>query len=91
MFSWIAVAVAGLALALAGIRVVFRRYRRGALRGSYLLAMIIGVSSFGSYAVVSVVWPELTTGPATIFMLLPAFVAIVLLVREHRWMSDSKQ
>jgi len=39
--------------------------------------------SFASYGVVSAVRPDLGTGPVSLVLLLPAFVAIVLVMRER--------
>lgn len=84
MILWILVAIVGLTLSVAGFMALVRRFRRGTIRGRYLVACVVGYVALVSYAVLDAFRPAALTGPVTIAVLLPAFVAIGVLVHEHR-------
>jgi drug/metabolite transporter (DMT)-like permease len=84
MTAWILVAVLGGILSLAGLSILFRRYREGVVTLRHLLAFVVGFVALASYALVSTLRPDITSGPVTVLMLLPAFVAIVVLIHEHQ-------
>lgn len=83
MPGWIAVAVIGLVLAMIGFLDLVRRYRRNEIRGRDLFAIVIGFLSLLSFAFLSAVRPDVLTGMLTIVILLPAFVAVVILTGER--------
>jgi len=83
MNPWILVAAAGGIACIAGMTAVFGRYRRGEVSGRYLAAVVVGVLSFGSYALVSAVRPDLGTGAVSLLLLLPGLLAVVAVAREH--------
>jgi uncharacterized membrane protein len=84
MILWLVVAATGVVLSLWGLKILFRRYRRGQINRRYLLAVVVGVLSLVVYAILSTVRPDITTGPVFVVMLLPAFIAIVVVIRERR-------
>lgn len=84
MGAWIVVAVLGGILALVGLQRLHRQYRQGKITLLAWVAYVVGFISFVSYAVLNATRPDVTTGPVTLVMLLPAFAAIVVLVREYR-------
>lgn len=84
MTMWIIIAVIGFILSVLGLSAFVRRYRRGEITRRHLLAAIIGYVSLVTFAVVSAVRPDITNGPLAVIVLLPAFVAIVVLIRERR-------
>lgn len=83
MTTWILVALVGGFLCLAGFRTLVHRYRRGEVRGLYVLAVAVGLVSFACYALLSALVPAVVGGAVTLLILLPAFCAIVVLLREH--------
>jgi len=89
MIIWILVATIGGTLSLMGLLTLFRQYRQDRVTLRSLLACVLGYVAFVSYVLVSALRPDLTTGPVTVVMLLPAFVAIVVLVHEHRKARDA--
>lgn len=91
MMTWILVAAAGGVLSLSGLAVLLRRSRRGEITRTYLWAMVVGYTSFVSFALISAFRPDLASGPVTIAILVPASVAIVVLIREHRRNADPHQ
>jgi len=82
MNPWSIVALLGAGLTLWGLVETFRRYREGAVSLRFVLAVVVGLASFGSFAVASAIRPDLD-GLATVAILLPAFVAIVVVARER--------
>lgn len=84
MIQWILVAVVGGILAVVGFATLVRRYRRGVIRGRYLSAVVVGCLSLASFAFFDAFRPGGVSGPLTIALLLPAFIAIGVIVREHR-------
>jgi len=88
MMTWVLVAAIGGALSVSGLVALLRRCRRGEITRTYLSAMVVGYISFVSFALISTLRPELASGPVTIATLLPASVAIVVLIREHRRAAD---
>jgi uncharacterized membrane protein YfcA len=89
MNLWELVAGLGGVVSLAGLSAAFRRYRRGEITLRYLLACVVGLASFISYALVSALSPDLATGIVTILLLVPALAAIVVLVRGHRKLREA--
>jgi len=83
MNLWILVTLIGAGLAAVGLALFVRRFRAGEVTGRMLAAVVVGLVSFASYGVVSAVRPDLGTGPVSLVLLLPAFVAIVLVMRER--------
>ena len=83
MTTWIWVAAFGAALSILGLLVYIGRFRRGEITYLHLFAIVAGYLSFMSFVIVSCFRPGIAGGPAGIVLLLPAFVSIVLLVREH--------
>ncbi|NIT61706.1 MAG: hypothetical protein GWN00_37550 [Aliifodinibius sp.] len=83
MIIWIPVALLGLILSSFGITVIFKKYLRDQVRGRYILAIILGFLSFVTYAVLSPVLPDIMSGEATIAMLLPALIALLVVIHEH--------
>jgi hypothetical protein len=83
MGIWIVAAVIGGVAALTGLAAVFLRYRRGEVKGRHFAALVTGLASFATYALISAFRPDLATGATSLMVLLPAFVAIVVLIREH--------
>jgi len=90
MIFWIGVAVIGGVLSIWGLWVFWGRYRRGEITGRYLLAVFVGFVSYASFALLSAVRPELSSGPVALAVLLPAFLAILVLIREHRKAEEHK-
>jgi len=90
MIIWISVAAIGGALAVLALVALLRRYRRGEITGRYLAAIVVGLVSFASFALLSALRPEFESGPATVIVLLPAFVAILVVIREHRKSKGSE-
>ena len=84
MTAWILVAAIGGVLSILGLLVLTRRYLRGEMSQWQLFAIIVGYVSFVSFVLVSSLRPEFASGPVSIAILLPAFVAIVFLIREHQ-------
>jgi uncharacterized membrane protein HdeD (DUF308 family) len=84
MTLWIVVAVVGVILSVFGFIALLRRFRRGEIRGRYLLAFVVGYVALISFAVLEAFRPTALTGPVTIAVLLPAFIAIGVIVRELR-------
>jgi 4-amino-4-deoxy-L-arabinose transferase-like glycosyltransferase len=82
--AWIFVAAIGGVLSILGLLVLTRRYLRGEMPQSHLIAIIVGYVSFVSFVLVSSLSPEFAGGPLSIAILLPVFAAIVFLVREHQ-------
>jgi len=83
MLVWVSIAAIGGLLSIAGLAVYLGRYRRGAITLRYLLALVVGYASFVSFALVGALRPESTGAPWAVGILIPAFVAIVVLVRER--------
>ncbi|UCE05455.1 MAG: hypothetical protein JSW07_17860 [bacterium] len=84
MYNWIFIAVIGGLLSVLGLLFLLRCYRQDEITLRYLLAVVVGFISFLAFALVNAFRPELASGPVTIAILLPAFVAILLLIRECR-------
>lgn len=84
MYIWIFVAGIGGALSILGLLFFLRRYRRGEITRRYLLAIVVGYVSFLTFALVNAFHPDLTSGPVVIAILLPAFIAILIVIREHQ-------
>jgi len=84
MTMWVLVAVVGAILSVAAFMALVRRYRRGTVRGRYLLAFMVGYVALVSFALLDALRPTGVSGPVTIALLLAASVAIVVIVREHR-------
>ena len=64
MITWILVAAMGVILSFFGLRVVFRKYRRAEVSRRYFYAIIVGLLSFVTYALLSSIRPEMTSGVA---------------------------
>jgi drug/metabolite transporter (DMT)-like permease len=84
MIMWMLVALVGGALSVAGLITLGRRYLRGEITRRSLLAFVVGYLGLVSYALLSALRPEITTGAVTLVMLLPVFIAIVVIIREHQ-------
>jgi hypothetical protein len=84
MMLWVLVAVVGGILSVMGFVRLVRRFRQGAIRGRYLLAFGVGFVALVSFALLDALRPAVVSGPVTLAMLLPAVVAIVVIVREHQ-------
>lgn len=83
MLGWVLIAVIGGLLSIWGLAVYLRRFRRGEITLRYLLAVIVGYASFVSFVLVGALRPESAGSPWTVGILLPSFVAIVVLIRER--------
>jgi hypothetical protein len=81
---WILAALVGGALSMAGFRILWLRFRRGRIRRRYLLAWAVGYVALVSFALLEALRPAAVTGPVRLIVLLPACVAIVVIVCEHR-------
>jgi len=90
MTAWILVAAIGGVLSILGLLVLTRRYLRGEMSQWQLFAIIVGYVSFVSFVLVSSLRPEFASGPVSIAILLPAFVAIIFLIREHQKSKGSE-
>jgi len=90
MTTWILVAAIGGVLSILGLVVFIRRYLRGEISLLYLFAILAGYVSFVSFVIVSSLRPEFASKPVSIAILLPAFVAIVLLIRNNQKSKGSK-
>jgi hypothetical protein len=84
MLIWIVVAVFGGLLSLVGFLALVRRFRRGEIRRRQLLAYGAGLTSFVSAALLNALRPTDLNSSMTVILLLPALVAIVLIVRERQ-------
>jgi len=80
---WVSIAALGGLLSMAGLAVYLRRFRRGEITKRHLLAVVVGYASLVSFAVVEALHPEYADEPWAVGILLPAFVAVVVLVRER--------
>jgi len=87
MGAWILVAAVGGVFALVGLVGLFRRYLRGELSGRYVSAAATGLASLLACALASALRPDAVTGAVMIVLLLPGFVAVVALMREHERMK----
>jgi bacteriorhodopsin len=58
MAMWILVAVFGVLVSLVGFWVLVRKYRRGEIRGRYLVAVIVGVISLAAWALLTNLQPN---------------------------------
>jgi len=83
MTIWILVACTGGLLSISAFWNLVRKYHCGEIRGRYLLAIGVGYIALVSYALLSAIAPAIVNGVVTLGILLPAFVAIVVIVREH--------
>jgi len=90
MTAWILVAAIGGVLSILGLLVFIRRYLRGEMSQLQLFAIIVGYVSFASFVLVSSLRPEFASGPVSIAILLPAFLAIVFLIRKHQKSKGSE-
>jgi len=88
--GWMLVAALGLVAMASGLLTCWRRYRRGRITRRYLSAIVVGCVCFVAYAVVGAFRPEFASGPVAMALLLPAFIAIVVIVREHRRAMDPR-
>jgi hypothetical protein len=84
MVIWILVALAGALLSLAGFWAMLQKYRRGDIRGRYLLALIVGFIAFVAWALLSNLRPGAVDGVLELLMLAPALIAIIVIIREHQ-------
>lgn len=90
MIAWILIASIGGLISLSCLVILLRRYRRGDITQRYTIAMVVGYISFVSFAIISALRPEVASGWATI-TLLPAFISIVVLIRERKRASGSNE
>jgi hypothetical protein len=84
MIIWSAIAVIGVALSLWGLMILLQKYRLAQISWRYFLAAVVGYVSFVTFAIVSAIRPATTTGLVTVFMLLPALLAVLVIIRERR-------
>ncbi len=84
MYFWIFIFVIGGILSVLGLLHLLRRYRQDEITLLYLLAIVVGFTSFMAFALVSAFRPDVANGPMTITILLPAFISILLLIRERQ-------
>jgi uncharacterized membrane protein len=84
MIFWFVVAVIGVMLSLWGLFTLLHKFRRGEITRRYFIAIVVGYISFVSFALVNALRPDITTGLVTILMLLPAFIAILVVVHERK-------
>ena len=91
MTMWILVAAVGGIFSVAGFAALVGRYRQGVIRGQYLLAFVVGYFALVSFALLEAFQPAGVSGPVTIALLLPASVAIGVIIREHRRAAASNQ
>ena len=87
MIIWILVVAVGGILSIWGLIIFWRRYRRGEITKRYIYALIVGYASFVLFALVSAICPDFKM---EYVILLPAFVAILVLLREHQKSNESK-
>ncbi|UCF79466.1 MAG: hypothetical protein JSW03_04290 [Candidatus Eiseniibacteriota bacterium] len=84
MSLWLAVAGIGVVLAVGELVVLLRKFRLGEVSRRYFLAVLVGFDFFVLFAVLRALRPDIVTGPVTAVLLLPVFVSIVIVVREHQ-------
>jgi len=84
MITWILIAVIGGILSIWAFIILLRQYQQGKHTKRYIYAMVVGYVSFVLFALVMVIQPEFNSGIVSVAILMPAFVAIVVLVDEYR-------
>ena len=82
MSFWIIITTIGGIFSLIGILVLIRRYLRGEINQLYLFSIIIGYLSFIAFVFVNNVYPESVSGLMKVIILLPAIIAVVVLVNQ---------
>lgn len=88
MALWIVITAIGGVLSLSGLAVLLRQYHRGEITWRYVLAVVVGYISFVTYAVLSAVQSQALSGVLTVLVLLPAFLAIIVVVYERQRAGD---
>jgi 4-amino-4-deoxy-L-arabinose transferase-like glycosyltransferase len=84
MTFWIIVALVGVLAFCLGFLDLLRKFRRGDIRGRYLLAVIVAFIALAGWAVLSGLRPNAADSLVGLTMLAAALVAIVVIVREHQ-------
>ena len=84
MTTWLVAAAFGAVLSLWGLTVLFRKYRDGDITPRFFLAIVVGYISFFAFVLVSAFRPDITTGLVTVVILLLAFIAIIVVIRERQ-------
>jgi len=85
---WMVISAMGGVLSLSGLAVLLRRCHRGEITRRYVLAVVVGYISFVSYAVLSALQSQALSGVLTVLVLLPAFIAIIVVVHERQRAGD---
>ncbi len=88
MSYWILLAAAGFILGAAGLLFIYRKVCAGEMRMRCFLPYLVAFASLLAYALTSALVPGGIGGVATILILLPALVSIVLIVRGRSFSSD---
>jgi len=83
VIPWLIVAAAGFVLCAWGLANLVGRYRRGLVSLRYTLAVIVAVLSGSIYVVADALRSDLVTGAASLILLFPAAVALVVVIRER--------
>ena len=84
MIIWILIAAVGGILSIWGFILLLNQYHQGKHTKRYVYAMVIGYISFISFALISAIQPEFSSGILSVALLLPAFIAIVVLINEYK-------
>lgn len=88
MIFRILVSLSAALLAPIGVAAMLRKYRRGDLRGRYLLSVIVALVGFAAWALLIDLRPGAVGGAPGLALLAPALVAVVVIVREHQTLHD---
>lgn len=67
-----------------GYMFLYRKYRRGEIRGRHVLAVGIGLAAAFSYVIVGIFRPGSGDGLMTLLFLLPVAIAIAVIVGEYK-------
>ena len=86
MIAWILLAVVGGIFSIWGFIIYLLKYQRGEITIRFIYALFVGYASFVSFAVVNAIYPDFKM---VTVILLPAFVAIVVLLREYQKTNES--
>lgn len=89
MNLWIGVALLGGVLALSAVARRVALFRRGQTTSRSLLATIVILLSFSSFALLDTFRPRLAGGAASLAVLLPGLAALVVLLRANRKRRES--
>lgn len=84
MTFWISVALVGVLVFALGFLDLLRKFRRGDVRGRYLVAVVVAFMALATWAALSGLRPNAADSFVGLTMLAAALVAIVVIVREHQ-------